>query len=806
MTAMDYVKKMTLEEKASLCSGLNMWYLKGSERLDLPSIMVTDGPHGLRKQDGKADHLGINESVPATCFPAACATACSFDRELLGEIGAAIAEECKQEDVAVLLGPGANIKRSPLCGRNFEYFSEDPFVTGEMAAAMIRGVQSKGVGTSLKHFALNNQETRRMTIDSVVDERAKREIYLTGFEKAVKNGKPWTVMCSYNKIDGIFASDNYRMMTEILRKEWGFDGIVVTDWGAMNDRVEATRAGVNLEMPYSGEDNDAKIVEAIRTGKLEESRLDELVAGIVELILRHERLAEKGYRYDSTKHHELARKAAAAGCVLLKNQDAILPLEPGKKVAVIGQFAKTPRYQGAGSSKIVPTKLDNPYDELVNQGVEVAYADGYRLDKYAKPDREMIEEACRIAEGKDLVLIFAGLPAEFESEGFDRTTMDMPDAHNQLIEEVCRVNNNVVVVLQLGAPVVMPWENSVKGILLAYLGGQAGGSGCVDVLLGKVSPGGRLAESWPKRLEDNPSFCYFPGGSKTVEYRESIFVGYRYYETMGIPVAWPFGHGLSYTTFAYSDLTVSADHFASGEKLHVQFKVKNTGVKAGSDVPQLYIGLIHSKILRAAKELKAFEKVFLEPGEERTVTCELDERSFAYYHSTEKCWAVEGGEYVISIGASVQDIRLTCHISVQGDGKETALNQEMTEVSKYFTVSDAGVQVSDEAFRTLLEREIPPAERNSGERFTSNSSVSDIQDTFVGKQLIKILKKQAGSVAGGPQNAEEMEELISAMISEMPLRCLAMMSGGAVSASQIEGIVDMANRNYLRGLKKMIKK
>jgi beta-glucosidase len=553
------ISQMTLEEKAALCSGLNFWYLKGIERLGVPSIMVTDGPHGLRKQAGEADHMGLNESVPATCFPTASALAATWNRELIFEVGKALGEECRQEKVGVILGPGVNIKRSPLCGRNFEYFSEDPYLTGEIAKSHINGIQSQGAGTSMKHYALNNQEYRRMTTDSVVDERAMREIYLAGFEIAVKEAQPWTLMCSYNKINGIYACENKRLMTDILKEEWGHQGLVVTDWGAMNERVDALNAGVELEMPGTPNGNDERIVAAVKAGTLDVAVLDRAVERILALIFKADETLSKDFTYDKQTHHTLARCVAAEGAVLLKNEGGILPVQADTKIALIGRFAKSPRYQGAGSSLMNPTQLDNLHDELVNLiGAEnVLYAAGY-TEKGDSADEALIQEALETAGKADVTILCAGLPDMYETEGIDRAHMQMPPGHNALIQSVAAAQNKVIVVLSNGAPVEMPWVNDVPAILEGYLGGQAGAGALADILTGKVNPSGKLAETFPLQFADTPAQPY-PGGPSVVEYRESIYVGYRYYDTVGQDVLFPFGHGLSYTAFEYRDLSVKAE-------------------------------------------------------------------------------------------------------------------------------------------------------------------------------------------------------------------------------------------------------
>ena len=658
------IQQMTLIEKASLCSGKDFWYLKGIERLGIPSIMVTDGPHGLRKQAGEADHVGLNESVPATCFPTASALAATWNRDLIYQVGRALGEECRQEKVGVILGPGANIKRSPLCGRNFEYFSEDPYLTGEIAKSHINGVQSQGIGTSMKHYAVNNQEFRRMTIDAVVDERALREIYLPGYEIAVKGAQPWTVMCSYNKINGTYACENPYLMTDILKDEWGHTGLVVTDWGAMNDRVAGLKAGVELEMPGTRNENDATIVAAVEAGQLNEDVLDRAVERILTLIFKAAETLDQDFACDMQAHHTLARRVAAEGAVLLKNDGDILPLQKTTRIALIGRFAKTPRYQGAGSSLMNPTRLDNLHDEILKLiGVDnLPYAPGY-TEKGDQADESLIQEALTLAQRAEVVIICAGLTDLYETEGLDRSHMKLPPGHDALIQRIAAAHAKVVVVLSNGSPVEMPWVTDVACILEGYLGGQAGAGGIADILFGEVNPSGKLAETFPLKLEHTPVHPYFPGGPTTVEYRESLYVGYRYYDTVGQLVLFPFGHGLSYTRFEYRDLMLSHPQGANGEALTVTFKVKNTGKLAGKEVAQLYVRDVASTAFRPAKELKGFIKVALQPGEETSVTLELDRRAFAYYDPQLKDWRVEAGAFEILVGASSQDILSLIHIS-----------------------------------------------------------------------------------------------------------------------------------------------
>ena len=656
------IREMTLEEKAGMCSGKDFWHLKGVERLGIPEVMVSDGPHGLRKQAVEADHLGLNESIKAVCFPTACATACSFDRDLLEEMGERIGDECQAEDLSVILGPAVNIKRSPLCGRNFEYFSEDPYLASQMAAAHIKGVQSKNVGTSIKHFAANNQEHRRMSCSSEVDERTLREIYLAAFETAIKEAKPDTVMCSYNRINGEFASENHWLLTEVLRDEWGFDGYVMSDWGAVNDRVKGLKAGLELEMPASGGTTDKEIVEAVKNGELDEAVLDRAVERILNIVFKFVDNRQEG-KFDKEEDHKLAAKIEAESMVLLKNE-GVLPLPTqGKKIAFIGKFAEAPRFQGGGSSHINSFKITGAL-EAVKEVAQVTYAQGYDI-KEDVIDQDMLNQAVETAKEADVAVIFAGLPDAFESEGYDRSHMRMPQCQNTLISEIAKVQENVVVVLHNGSPVEMPWADEVKGILEAYLGGQAVGQAEVDVLFGKANPCGKLAETIPYKLADNPSYLNFPGDGQTVAYKEGVFVGYRYYDTKEMPVRYPFGYGLSYTTFEYSDLQLSADKIKDTDTLKVTLKVKNTGDRAGKEIVQLYVADKTGAACRPVKELKNFVKVELQPQEEKTVEMELDKRSFAWYNTQIHDWYAASGEYEILAAASSRDIRLKKTVYVE---------------------------------------------------------------------------------------------------------------------------------------------
>lgn len=747
----EFVSKMTLEEKASLCSGLDFWRTKPVERLGIPLIMMTDGPHGLRK--AKGEEVGIGDSVPATCFPTASALASSWNRELLKKVGEAIAQECLAEKVAIILGPGANIKRSPLCGRNFEYYSEDPYLSGEMAASIIEGIQSKGIGTSLKHFVANNQEHRRLSVSAEVDERTLREIYLAGFEIAVKKAKPWTVMAAYNKVNGTYCFKNKFLLTDVLRKEWGFEGIVVSDWGAVDviERAKALKAGLDLEMPSSGGLGDKNIVEAVKNGDLPEEVLDEAVERLLKIIFRGFE-NQKDTTFDKDEHHKFAKEVAKECVVLLKNEDDILPLKTDSKIAVIGSFAKKARYQGGGSSHINPTKLDVPYDEilkLVEDPSNVFYCDGYDLES-EEIKEELINEAKEIARNSDVAVIFAGLPENYESEGFDRENMYMPESHNKLIEEVAKVQPNVVVVLFNGAPVEMPWIDRVKGLFEAYLGGQAVGGAVAELLFGKANPSGKLAETFPKKLAHNPSHPYFPGEDDKVEYREGIFVGYRYYDKKEIEPLFPFGFGLSYTKFEYSDLKVDKKQAKDTDTITVSVKVKNVGNMAGKEVVQLYVRDVESSVIRPEKELKGFEKVELKPGEEKTVTFVLDKRSFAYYNIDIKDWYVESGDFEILIGRSSRDIVL----------KETVKIE------------------STQKFR---------------KRFTRNTPLGDLMEDPVGSEILSNLLEQFSKSSPMGAMSQTDPTFFMALLKYMPLRHLVIFSRGLFTEEMLEDILEKLN-------------
>lgn len=741
------VSEMTLEEKAGMCSGLDFWHLKEVEHLGIPKVMVSDGPHGLRKQDEKGDHLGINDSIKAVCFPPAVLSACSFDRGLMEEMGKAIGREAQANDVSVVLGPAVNIKRSPLCGRNFEYYSEDPYLAGEIAAAFVKGVQSQHVGTSIKHFAANNQEYRRMSSSSEVDERTLREIYFPAFETAVKKAQPYTFMCSYNQINGTFASENKWLLTDVLRGEWGFKGYVMSDWGAVNDRVKGLEAGLELEMPASGGDNDAMIVKAVKDGVLEEKILDQAVERILRIIFEYAD-HRKPQEFTMEKDHEEAQHIAEESMVLLKNENHILPLKTSEKAAFIGGFARNPRFQGGGSSHINCFKTTNVLDS-VPCDAQVVYAEGFPADRDFY-DKALADEAVKAAAEADKAVIFAGLPESFESEGYDRSHMRLPECQNRLITEILKVQPNTVIVLHNGSTVEMPWLGEIKGLLETYLGGQAGGAAAANILYGKINPSGKLAETMPLKLSDNPSYLNFGGGEK-VEYREGIFVGYRYYDTKEMDVAFPFGYGLSYTTFAYSNLKLSMENPTEKDTVMVSADVTNTGKSAGKEVVQLYIRDLTGSAIRPEKELKGFEKVFLEPGETKTVTMELNKRSFAWYNTELHDWFAASGDYEILVGASSRDIRLT------------------------------------ETLHLNSSQRLPM-------HVHMNTTLGDLlrnpETAEAAKKLIqKYLSGEAGSEAASEAVSEEMT---MAMTDSMPLR--ALMGFAGVSRKELDSVIEKLNK------------
>lgn len=786
----EIIEKMTLEEKAAFLSGKGEWQTWNFDRLGIPSMYCSDGPHGIRKQAGAGDHLGLNPSLPATCFPTAATMANSWDPELGEEIGRALGEEAQAQDVHVVLGPGLNIKRNPLCGRNFEYFSEDPYLSGKIAAGYVRGIQSKGRYACPKHFAVNSQELRRMAMNAVIDERTLREIYLTGFEIAIKEGGAKALMTSYNQVNGTYSNENMHLLKEILRDEWGYDGLVITDWGGSNDHVKGVAAGSDLEMPTPGLDSARQIVKAVQEGKLSGEAVDACVDRLLEAVLTLTgNSADNGQRakdFDQEAHHTLARRAASQSAVLLKNRENILPLKPGTHVALIGDFAFEPRYQGAGSSMVNATKLDKMIDliheyDLVLDGASKGYL------RSGETDTVLEKEAVDLAASVDVVIYCFGLDELSESEGIDRTHMRIPQNQISLLESISRVNENVVGILSAGAAVEMPWHHCLKGLLHGYLCGQAGAGAMLDIVTGKVNPSGRLNETYPIRYEDTPAFKYFPSEQRNSEYRESIYVGYRYYDTAKVRVLYPFGFGLSYTKFDYSDLRVDEDG--------VSFTLTNSGDRDGAEVAQLYIGKKDAKIFRPEKELKGFRKVFLKAGESRQVRIPFDDKTFRYWNVRTNQWEVEGGIYTVMAGASCLDIRLSAEADVQGT----------TETYPYYTnrmpsyYSGQIRQVNDGEYRELLKMPIPSG-KWSGE-LTANDAICQMYYAkspiarFAYRKLTKMKKKSED--AGKP-------DLNILFIYNMPFRAIAKMTGGMVSMEMVEGIVTMVNGHLFQGLKRTI--
>ena len=768
------LQQMTLEDKIALCSGANFWETKKYEKYGIPSLFMCDGPHGLRKQEDVADMLGVNESRKATCFPAEVTTAGSWDPELLAEIGAAIGEEAKEQGVGLVLGPGANLKRNPLCGRNFEYFSEDPYLAGKLAAGFIRGAEAQGISTSLKHFAANSQEKSRFNSDSVLDERTLRELYLTAFEIAVKEGKPSTVMCAYPKLNGVHCSDSKTLLTDILRTEWGFSGLVVTDWGAMNDRIEGFRAGCDLSMPGGSDYMEKDVLQAVKNGTLPESCVDDSARRVLKLVFHAAETLSKKAACDYEAHHALAKRAAMEGAVLLKNEGGILPLKQDAKIAVIGAMAKSLRYQGAGSSHINPTKLAQPLDFLP----DAIYAPG--CDERGDTTDALLAEARTAARQAEIAVVFAGLPDRCESEGFDRDDMKMPAGHLRMIEAVASANPNTVVILLCGCAVECPWADNVKGILYMGLPGQAGGEAIADLLYGRVNPSGKLAESWPSTYEDVPSSEVY-GKTTDALYQEGVYVGYRYYDKSGTAVRWPFGYGLSYTEFAYSDLTVDGGT--------VSVSVKNTGAFAGAEVVQLYMHAPQDGLHRPLRELKGFQKVFLQPDESRTVTFPLTDRSFAVWQDG---WKVPGGAYTVCVGG------LTASIEKSG---ETLPIPAWQGGSWYERCTGKPNQTDWEA---LLGRRytLPVLKKGS---FTMDNTVMEMKDySLIMKIMFKAVEATIARGYGGKKDYENPNfRMQLASSAGAPIR--SMQISGGMKGGVLPGMLEMANGHFFRGIWRMIK-
>ena len=779
------LKKLTLEEKCALLSGAETFKTRGMPEHGIPQIWLSDGPHGLRKQAGESDHLGLNPSVPATCFPTASAVANSWDAALGEEIGAALGEEAAAQEVSVVLGPGLNMKRNPLCGRSFEYFSEDPYLAGKLAAGYIRGIQSKGVAACPKHFAVNSQETRRMASDSIVDERTLREIYLTGFEIAVKEGHPRSIMSSYNLVNGTYANENKHLLMEILRGEWGFDGAVITDWGGSNDHALGVKNGSTLEMPVPGGDSVRELLAALESGKISESDIDARLSELLPLVFDTKAALDAAPReFDAAAHHALARRAAAESLVLLKNEGSLLPLAAGSKVAVIGDFAKNPRYQGAGSSMVNSTQVDVLLDKLIDSELNViGYQQGF--DRHGKPDAALQKSACELATQADTVVLCMGLDEIAESEGLDRSNLRLAQNQVDLLQAVKAVNPKIVVVLYSGSVVETPWLDNCQALLYAALGGQAGAGAVADALIGKVNPCGKLAETWPLAYADIPSAADFATRRKTVEYREGLYIGYRYFTTAEKAVRFPFGYGMSYTTFAYSDM--------AADEQGVSLTVTNTGSVAGTEIVQLYVAKKNSELFRPAKELKGFARVTLAPGEKQRITIMLDDKAFRFWNVKANRWEIEGGEYELLVGASVEDIRLCEKITVHGTA--TVHPYEDRNLDCYYK-GDV-LCVSDSDFEKLLGHPIP----NGKTKIDRNLTLGELNHARSPLGwlvwLVLTILLDVSYKRGKP-------DLNILFQYNMPLRALAKMTNGAISMGMVDGIVMELQGFWILGLVRVI--
>ena len=778
----DIIKKMTLEEKCAYLSGKNAWATRSFSDIGVDALYHADGPTGVRKQAGKGDHLGLNESVPATCFPTAATLANSWDVELLERVGEGLGLEAAAEDVNVLLGPGINIKRNPLCGRNFEYYSEDPYLSGKLAAAMIKGIQSNGIAACVKHFAVNSQELRRMSMDAVLDERTLREIYITAFEIAIKEGRPKSIMTSYNMVNGVYANENEHLLKDILKKDIGFEGMVVTDWGASNDHALGVKNGSSLEMPAPGLDSARELLKALKTGKIDESDIDAMVDELIEITLSTKNKKKIKDKEKLLKdNNKLAREAAVKSIVLLKNEEKILPLDRTKKIAIIGDFAFTPRYQGAGSSMVNATIVDNVQRLIENDLNIIGMAHGYtRSDK---EDEMQVKEAIELAKQADIVLYFFGLNEASESEGLDRTHLRIPSNQISLMEKLAAVNENIVGIISAGSCIEMPWENNLKAILHGYLFGQAGVGAVFELLTGRYSPSGKLSESIVKKYDDVSNKRYYPSKERTSEYRESIFVGYRYFTTANVPVLYPFGYGLSYTEFRYSDIEVDKDK--------VSFYIENTGKIAGEETAQLYIGIKNSNIFRAKLELKGFKKVSLNPGEKKRLTVYFDDKSFRFYNVATDAFEVESGEYDIYIGSSCMDIRLQSTLYVEGNMKISPYKKD--ELPSYFEGKVTDIQ--DSEYRILLGRDIPDG--SWGGELGINDALCQMYyaKSFIARFAYKMLdKKLKKSLEGGVPDLNTLFQF------NMPFRAIAKMSNGQVSMEMVHSIVKLVNGHFFKGM------
>lgn len=788
--ASSIVKGLSLEEKCKFCCGIDFWELLGIDELKIPSIMLCDGPHGLRKEDPKYFLFVPSKVIKSTCFPTATALASTFDEELINKMGKALGEECRSENVAVLLSPGINIKRLPICGRNFEYFSEDPYLSGKMAAALIKGIQSKGVAACLKHFAANNQEKYRMTINSIIDERALREIYLKGFEIAIKEANPWSIMMAYNRINGEYCCKNKYLIQDVLRKEWNYKGCIVSDWGGVNDIVSSINSGLNIEMPGYKDDYYKVLQEAVNLGKVKEEILNESVTKVIELILKYKEGKKIPYKCNMEEHIKLAEEIAENSAVLLKNEDNILPGNNKQNIAVIGKLSKEPSYQGLGSSMVNPNVLDNAYEAFIENDCNIAYADGYYLEN-DDIDEDLLKEALEVVKNKDIVYLFVGLPKYYEGEGYDRKNIDLPKSHINLIYKIEKVNKNLVVILQGGSVMDMSWNHIPKAILLTHLSGAKGGNATVNLLLGKKNPCGKLSETYANCLEDYPSMRFYPGHNNNLEYMESIFVGYRYFNTANKDVKYPFGYGLSYTSFEYSNMEIK---YNNDNNMEIQLTVTNTGHRVGKEVVQLYISCINSKNFRAKEELKGFKKIELMPKESKVIRFILNDDCFTYYNIETHQYEIEEGQYSINIGSSSRDIKYSTIINKRGIKEKTPNYKE--KAPSYYELYEKEFNPTKDEFELIYNNNLPIIV-NHIYPFTINSTINDIKNVYGGDLIISVINKKAYKFAEGDKF---MQITLKESLNDLPFRLLTMVTRGAISRKSVQGFVDLLNKHYMKGL------
>ncbi|WP_419725462.1 beta-glucosidase family protein [Terrisporobacter petrolearius] len=790
--ASSIVKNLSLEEKCKFCCGVDFWHSYGIDKMNIPSIMLCDGPHGLRKEELDSCVFMSPKVIKSTCFPTATALASAFDEELINRMGKALGEECRREDVAVLLSPGVNIKRLPICGRNFEYFSEDPYLSGKISAALIRGIQSKGVAACLKHFAGNSQEKYRMTINSIIDERALREIYLKGFEIAIKGANPWGVMMAYNRLNGQYCCENKYLMQDILRNEWNYEGCIISDWGGVNDIISSINNGLNLEMPGYKDDYYKILQKAVENNKLDEKILNQSVTKVIELILRYKEGKKIPYKCNFKEHIDLAEKIAESSAVLLKNDDNILPGNNSQKIGIIGRLAKEPVYQGLGSSHVNANTIDNAYDVFAHNNCNINYADGYSLEN----DEILLKEAIEVAKNKDIVYLFIGLPKYYEAEGYDRKNLKLPKSHDNLVYEISKVNKNLVVILQGGSVVEMPWSHVPKGILLTHLSGCRGGNATVNLLLGNQNPSGKLSETYANTFEDYPSVQFYPGDNNDVEYRESIFVGYRYFDSADINVKYPFGFGLSYTTFEYSNMKIK---YNNGNNMEVSVTITNVGNMEGKEVAQLYVSCLYSKLFRAKQELKGFKKINLKPKESKEVTFILDEGCFTYYNIQSHQYEVEEGQYGISIGSSCRDIKFSTVVNKRGNSVKTIDYKAKSQ--SYYELYKKKLSPTESEFENIYNKELPIINKPIYP-FTINSTINDIKSIYGGDLIISAINKKANKFVSGDK---AMEITVNESLNDQPFRLIAMVTRGAINRKSIQGFVDLLNKHYIKGFLQILR-